>query len=75
MMVESIVFQANNENYRYINKQGYYLAAAINGDWDARQFYITGIAHQHGDNLVFFDKAITGSTRINCIWVKLFYEI
>lgn len=71
MMVESIVFQADNENYRYINKTGYYLAAAVNGDWDSRQFYIIGIAHQSGNNLVFFNKAITGSARVNCIWVKL----
>lgn len=57
-------------SYWYVKKSGYRLLSAINGDWNAQAVRVTGVARQYDTDIVFFEKAVTGSMRIDLLWVK-----
>lgn len=57
-------------SYLYVKRTGYRLLSAINGDWNAQSVRVTGVARQYDTDIVFFEKAVTGSMRIDLLWVR-----
>ena len=47
--------------YWYAKKAGYRLLSAINGDWNAQAVRVTGVSRQYDTDIVFFERAVTGS--------------
>lgn len=46
------------------------LISATNGDFNAKAVQVTSVARQGQTNIVFLEKAITGLTRFNLLWVR-----
>lgn len=70
LIYETQVVTVKNIHYYYFTKPGYMLISAINGDFDAKSVQVTSVARQNNTNIVFFEKAVNGSMRINLLWAK-----
>lgn len=54
----------------YIEKEGYYLIACSNGDWNAQNVMVSGFARQNDSHLVQLSHSIVGNFRVNCLWAR-----
>ena len=54
----------------YIKKEGYSLLACSNGDWNAQHVMVSGFARQNDSHLIHLATSISGSIRLNCLWVR-----
>ena len=68
---ESLVRNFGGSDYQTFYKNGYRLVAAANGDWDACNKTVRGIACQNSNAWhVFLNAAHNGVVRINLLWMK-----
>lgn len=67
---EGRVVTINNSNFFYISKSGYSLIHASNGNWDASNMLVKGIARQVNTDIIFLENAHNGSFQFTLLWVR-----
>ena len=69
-MYEGRIVKINNSNLYYISKPGYSLIHASNGNWDAANNLVKGIARQGTTDIIFFENAHNGNYQLTLLWAR-----
>lgn len=67
---EGRIVNPNNSNIFYISKPGYSLIHASNGNWDAANNLVKGIARQNGSDIIFFESAQESQIQLTLLWAR-----
>lgn len=72
MFVTTFVLNPNGNNYLYApKKSGYRVLAATNGDLNAWNGWVRGIARQGVTDVIFLNASRSGAIRIDAIYMKV----
>lgn len=67
---EGRIVKINNSNLFYISKPGYSLIHASNGNWDAANNLVKGIARQGTTDIIFFENVQNGNYQLTLLWAR-----
>lgn len=67
---EGRVVTIKNSNLYHISKPGYSLIHASNGNWDAVNMLVKGIARQGTTDIIFLENAHNGSFQFTLLWAR-----
>lgn len=67
---EGRIIQVNNSNFCYVLKTGYSLIHASNGNWDAANILVKGIAHQGSTDIIFLENTHNGKIQFTLLWAR-----
>ena len=67
---EGRVVTIKNSNLYHISKPGYSLIHASNGNWDAANMLVKGIARQGTTDIIFLENAHNGSFQFTLLWAR-----
>lgn len=67
---EGRVVQINNSDIYYIYKAGYSLIHASNGNWDAANVLVKGIARQGTTDIIFLERPHNGGIQFTLLWAR-----